>query len=103
MGTYEYDKKMAEISGQPELKLPSGVTHITKDFTGADNEWNATLYLRDGIPQAISYYIWKVSGENLNKGLQDLIGSGYQLGKHSGGNGHYSVKIEPKDQPLALT
>lgn len=96
MGTYEYQKTMAEISGEPEIELPKGVTHVTKDFSGDSNEWNATVYFRDAVPTHITFYIWAASDENIKNGLQEMIGLNYKVINRGGGNGHYYADVAPR-------
>ena len=102
MSYQKYQDWINGVSGKPvdeEARQKhfeeQGIT--TEDFSwrGHNNDGSATVYLKDGEPVKVNYYVWNLSQENLQKNLEERFGP-IELSDETGGNGHYSASIRRK-------
>lgn len=75
-----------------ERPLPEGVTVEEFKSDTEKNSWYGTLYLKDGKPLRLDYYIWDADDAL----IFDQVGRGQPV-RVSGGNGHYSAYYSIKD------
>jgi len=107
MNYQDYKDEMAKIDGrevdieaQNKLMEKHGITVENFNWKGHNNEGNATVYLKDGEPVEISWFIWTITDENLQKNLEEHYGP-ITIYDGGGGNGHcfaYLKRPEIKEE-----
>lgn len=91
----EYYKMIAEVDGRPIPEQDPRVTNIELAFRGGPGkEGSATIHLLDGVPAALSWYIWDLSDEYLMEQVQAALTVKVKRTNVSGGNGHCYADLE---------
>jgi hypothetical protein len=94
-GYEDYSKMLGYGPSEKQLRAraEAGITAKDLRFDGEDNEWYGTVYLKDGQPIRIAFYVWKATDEKIHESLSDDLGAPVRLNNRSGGNGHYTADI----------
>jgi len=91
-----YQKYRELMLGRKGAALPEGVTTKDFDYNDPQNSWYGTIYLFEGNPVEIAFYIWECSDENFAQGFKEQMiefDDTWEMFDSTGGNGHYSAHL----------
>jgi len=106
MSYHDYQEMMARVDGtkgpatREELaKAGIEVRDYRRDVK--NEQWNGTLYLKDGKPVKFSFYVWKAELDDVVKYVSEDLGYPVTFGEvcHAG-NGHFSAELVRKNDSM---
>lgn len=95
------------MSDHPDISIRKTEVTIRKvDFKAPGHEWNGVVYLEDGVPITLDFYVWNAGSSEywhltMSEDLTKELGQEVWVTAMQSGNGHGSAKLV-REKPVVI-